>query len=171
MGKMRCLGLAEQLWAFAPRMVFSSREVKASETAQIVAGRLGVTHQVVEGLQEHERTNSDFAPVPGEFEAKLARFFNKPESLVFGRETADEAKHRFARTISGLIESRKDDADRGESLLVVSHGTVISLFVAGACQADPMEFWRKLGQPSYVVMSLPELTLLTVVGSVETTHI
>lgn len=171
MGKMRCLGLAEQLRAFAPRMVFSSREVKASETAQIVAGRLGVTHQVVEGLQEHERTNSDFAPVPGEFEAKLARFFNKPESLVFGRETADEAKHRFARTISGLIESRKDDADRGESLLVVSHGTVISLFVASACQADPMEFWRKLGQPSYVVMSLPELTLLTVVGSVETTRI
>ena len=96
---MRCLGLAERLRAFAPRMVFSSREVKASETAQIVADRLGVTHQVVEGLREHERSSADFAPAPGEFETKLARFFNEPESLVFGRETADEAKHRFARTI------------------------------------------------------------------------
>ena len=161
LGRMRCLGLAEQLRVFHPRTVFSSHEVKASETAQIVAGRLGVTHQTVDGLQEHERSRADFAPGPGEFEARLARFFNEPQSLVFGRETADEANHRFTRVVSGLIEDHQSRVDTGEALCVVSHGAVISLFVSNACDDSPLDFWRKLGQPSYVVMSLPEFELLS----------
>jgi hypothetical protein len=50
---------------------------------------------------------------------------------------------------------------------MVSHGTVISLFVAECARIDPYDLWRKLELPSYVVLSLPELQLLDVVGSVE----
>ncbi len=166
-GRLRSLALASELRSFEPRVIFCSHEAKASESARIVASRLGVVHRAVDGLQEHERSSVDFAPSPGEFETKLARFFDEPETLVFGRETAEEAKHRFCRAVSGLIPHRRQGVGYGEALCVVSHGTVISLFVAAACAIDPMGFWRNLGQPSYVVMSLPELALLSVVRSVE----
>ena len=55
----------------------------------------------------------------------------------------------------------------GESVVTVTHGTVISLFVAERAGVDPYNLWRQLDLPSYVVLSVPELKLIEVVGSVE----
>jgi broad specificity phosphatase PhoE len=56
-GRTRCQPLAERLRAYEPQTIFSSVEPKAVETAQIVAGCLGLTTQAAEGLHEHERSS------------------------------------------------------------------------------------------------------------------
>ena len=160
-GRRRCLSLAGELRQFAPAAIFASYEAKAVETARILSDSLGIGYQVVAGLQEHKRTSCDFMDTRQELVARLRQFFAEPQSLVFGRETADQARRRFSRAISGLVETR-----RGETLAAVSHGTVISLFVAASCGLDPFLFWRRLDQPSYAVLSLPEFNLLSLTPSV-----
>ena len=53
------------------------------------------------------------------------------------------------------------------NLAIVSHGTVMTLFLAHVSGIDPVPFWKQLGLPAFVVLSYPDLALLKVVASVE----
>jgi hypothetical protein len=72
------------------------------------------------------------------------------------------AHRRFASALNAILEDNKG------TVLVVSHGTVISLFVSRATGIDGFSLWRRLGLPSFVVLSLPGLRLKEVVEQVET---
>lgn len=161
-GRRRCTALAGRLAAFGLAAVVSSQESKAVETGQIVAGTLGLPLETAPGLHEHERGVVRDLGSREEFQAQVARFFEHPDRLVLGYETADEAHARFARAVASAIERRP-----AINLAIVSHGTVITLFVARATGLDPVPFWKGLGFPSFVVLSLPELALLEVVADVE----
>lgn len=100
---MRCNALADQLAAYHPDAVVSSVEPKAIETAQIVAKRLNIPFETVEGLHEHDRTNVELKSAE-KFEASVVDFFAKPRESVFGNETADEAHSRFASAMARVIE-------------------------------------------------------------------
>jgi broad specificity phosphatase PhoE len=52
-------------------------------------------------------------------------------------------------------------------LVVVSHGTVVALFVAAATGVEPYAFWNRLGLPSFVVLSLPGLEIARVQWAIE----
>ena len=84
--------------------------------------------------------------------------FARPGELVYGEETADKARERFCIAITTVLENRKD-----ASVAVVAHGTVISLFVAAVAGVDGLALWERIGMPSYIVLSRPELQLLEVV--------
>ncbi|NOK58376.1 MAG: hypothetical protein GFH27_549279n182 [Chloroflexi bacterium AL-W] len=51
-----------------------------------------------------------------------------------------------------------------ETHIVVTHGTVITLFVCAHNPGTPFEFWQKLGLPSYVMLDYP---LYRIIGIVE----
>jgi broad specificity phosphatase PhoE len=53
-----------------------------------------------------------------------------------------------------------------QTVAIVSHGTVITLYVARAAGVEPFAFWQGLGLPAFVVLSWPRLGLLNVVESV-----
>ena len=88
------------------------------------------------------------------------RFFDRPDELVLGSETAEQACERFAASIENAILTGQKD------IIVVTHGTVISLFIASVAQVDPMSLWQQLGLPSYVVLTVPSLKIQTTVASV-----
>jgi broad specificity phosphatase PhoE len=138
--------LANKVAAYSLDVIVSSVEPKALETAQIVANRLGKPHEIAEGLHEHDRRNMPFMRRE-ELEARVAEFFAKPNELVLGSETADQAHARFADAIARVIEKHPQ-----KNIAVVAHGTVISLFIARA-NPMPFEFWKRLGLPSVVVLS------------------
>jgi broad specificity phosphatase PhoE len=98
----------------------------------------------------------------GDFERAVARLFTRPNELVFGRETAADAEHRFAAAVEDVLARNADG-----NVVVVAHGTVISLFVARHTSLDPYEYWRLLGMPAFAVMSVPDLTLLNTVARVD----
>jgi broad specificity phosphatase PhoE len=47
------------------------------------------------------------------------------------------------------------------NLVMVSHGTVMALFVARLAGLEPFAFWQRLGLPAFIVMALPGWHLLT----------
>ena len=160
-GQAACPALAERLRGFSPQIILSSVEPKARETARLIGVELGVTVEAVAGLHEHDRHNVPFLP-DDEFRAAVARFFERPNDLVFGREAATRALERFALAIDESI-ARFASGD----LIVVCHGTVISLFVAARTGCDPYSLWQRLGMPSFVVLSLPALEMVGVVATID----
>src|SRR5437764_1217197 len=54
---------------------------------------------------------------------------------------------------------RLSDKGKESCAAVVTHGTVLALFVARHSKENPFQLWRRMGLPSFVVMSLPEYRL------------
>jgi broad specificity phosphatase PhoE len=159
-GRLRCQALAEHLVPYRPDVIVASAEPKAAETAELVAGALHKPWHIAPGLHEHERSGVGWIDRE-HFEARVAEFFRRPGALVFGGETADQAHARFAAAIAALAAQYP-----ARSLAVVAHGTVISLFVARSAGLEPFPLWGRLGLPSFVVLSSPEMGLVSVVEGV-----
>ena len=159
-GRVRCMPLAVALAVHEPGVVIASREPKAAETGRIVAERLGLVYRLHNGLQEHDRCGEPFGSRVG-FEERVRMLLTQPSALVMGRETADAAHARFAAAVDEITL-----ANPSQTIAVVTHGTVISLFAARANRTDPFALWRRLGLPSFVVLALPDFRLLEVVETV-----
>jgi broad specificity phosphatase PhoE len=159
-GRRRCGLLAQRLAPYGLDVVVSSDEPKAVETARIVARWFGVPSEAVEGLREHDRSN-----VVGldrdRFHDAVGRLFAHPDELVFGRETAEEARLRFASSLDRVLERHPS-----ANIAVFAHGTVLSLYLAHIAGLDAHAFWQRLGLPCFVVLSCPDLRLVTVVENV-----
>ncbi|MFQ5578662.1 MAG: histidine phosphatase family protein [Anaerolineae bacterium] len=159
-GRRRCEPLADRLALYTPASVITSDEPKAAETGQRVARRLNLPCRSAPGLHEHDRSAEPFRS-PEAFTASVAAFFARPDELVFGAETADQAHHRFARAVEQVIAHHA-----GQTIAVVSHGTVITLFVSRATGLPPFLLWERLGLPSFVALTLPALHVSDVVEAV-----
>jgi len=161
-GRLRCQALADELAGHAPDFIFSSQEPKAEKTGQIIAQQLVKPLSIVSGLHEHERKTVRFTNEE-QFIANVKEFFEQPDALVFGEETAAQALKRFSSAVDQLISQNRD-----QNLVVVSHGTVITLFVANNCDIEPFPFWSRLDLPSFVVLSLPDVVVVSIT---QTLHI
>ena len=150
-GRLRARLLSERISAYPVDVVFSSVEPKAVETAQIIAADCDVELHVVAGLHEHDRSNVPYL-TRLEFESAVQEFFRRPDMLVFGRETANQAYERFSGAISSLLADYKD-----QDLAIVAHGTVISLFVSRLTGTSAFVLWEKLGLPSFVIFDATRL--------------
>ena len=151
-GRASCAALGDALRAHQPSVIISSEEPKAQETAELVAQHLGVPWKSAPGLHEHDRRG-----VPhmrsGEFISHVELMLRKRDERVLGHESADEALRRFRNALRDVLSNHPD-----ETIAVVSHGTVIALYVAEHTEDHTtFELWRKLGLPSFVVLSRPEL--------------
>jgi broad specificity phosphatase PhoE len=161
-GRRRCQPLAQHLAAHEPTAVISSTELKAIETGQICSDLLGLPFEKAPGLHEHQRGVVHDLESREDFEAQVGRFFEQPDRLVFGSETADQAHDRFSTAIAGVMALHPTGG-----LAIVSHGTVMTLLIARAANLDPFPFWNSLGLPAFAVLSFPELRLLEVVAEIE----
>ncbi len=157
-GEDHCKPLAEKLSQYAPEVIVSSQEAKARQTAEFVAKDLGLVNEVIEGLQEHNRSNEPFYDLDM-YETRLRTFFAKPDELTFGLENANQARERFSRAIN-VVQQRFAD----QTTVVVAHGTVITLYVSQIMEIDLYDFWNHLEMPAFVVIS--EGTVTEVVASV-----
>jgi len=155
-GRRRCGKLADRLATYAPDVVASSVEAKAVETGQIVAERLALPFHTASDLHEHDRSQEPFI-TKTEFEASVADFFAHPNEVVYGSESADQAHARFVKAVEEMIQQHP-----AQTLVIVAHGTVITLLVSRAAKLPPLPFWKKLDLPSFVVVSFPQGKLLTV---------
>ncbi len=158
-GRGQCAVLGQKLKPYAPEVVVASVELKATETGRLVAGRLRLPFYTAEGLHEHDRTKVGLLPA-AEFERSVRAFFDRPRELVFGGETAEQAGERFQGAVARVLEQHADRA----CVVIVAHGTVISLFVARATGREPFHLWKELGLPSFVVLSRPDFRLLDLVN-------
>jgi broad specificity phosphatase PhoE len=134
--------LAERLATYAPTGIVSSPEPKAKETADILAARLGLMVEQDPGLHEHKRQHRSFG-TEQEFRESVAAVFARPAEAVHGGETAHEASERIAAALA---------KHRGRPLVAVTHGTVLSMYLAERLACDPLDLWRSLHMPDAFVL-------------------
>lgn len=152
--------LAERLAArYAPTKIVASLEPKATETGSIIAERLRLPFATVEGLHEHDRRAAGFLS-SDVFAARMRDLFAHPDDVVFGNESGSAALARFARAVDQVVSEETGD------VVIVSHGTVMSLFVASRARVDASELWAALGLPSYVSLELPNHRIVEVVATI-----
>jgi len=86
--------------------------------------------------------------------------FANPDAVVFGGESASAALARFATAVDQAVSEETGD------VVVVSHGTVMSLFVASRARVNASELWAVLGLPSYVSLELPNHRIVEVIAAI-----
>jgi len=160
-GAARCVALAARRRGFDARAIASSVEPKAVETATLVGQELGIPVELVEGLHEHDRRDATLLG-DAEYASAVKALFARPQELVFGRETGAAALSRFDAAVTGILTA----VPAVDDVIVVAHGTVISLYVAAHAGLDGWELWRRLGLPSLVVLDRDDLGLDRVIESV-----
>ena len=157
-GRTRVARLAETLKQHQLEVIGSSAEPKARETAEILCKSLGVDIVVMDGLHEHERDGVALHSKE-EFQSLVREFFEKPDTLIFGNETATQAFVRFRESVE-LMMNLYD----GKLMAIVTHGTVISLFTSWLTGVDGYLFWKDLGLPSFVLLDLQNKKILETVN-------
>lgn len=153
-GRARSQRLAERLTKYKPDFLVSSVELKAKETAEIIAVKHGLELRIIEGLHEHDRGELSYISVD-RFQATVHDFFERPDELVFGSETANQAHARFNRAVQSVLNYLEN-----KTIVIVTHGTVIALFVSRLIGISDKLFWNDLGLPSFVVIDMQDVALI-----------
>lgn len=150
-GKQRCTVLAQHLAAYLPFQLYSSLEAKAAQTAELITGFLGVSWRTYPGLHEHERPQASISSQE-QFHEQVRQFFEQPTEVVFGVESANQAHQRFATALKTLADSHPSPR---QNLVVVTHGTVLTLFISRHCGLPAYPLWEQLGLPAFIVLDFP----------------
>lgn len=155
-GRAQSGQLAERLRAFAPLRLVASREPKALETGEILADALDLSLDSADGLQEFDRP-----ALPLVTDAERAQMnraiFTHPERPALGTESASIALARFSAAIHAQLALTDHRA-----LAIVTHGTVMSLFVGAHNDTDAFELWQRLSCASIVILEAASFALLQV---------
>lgn len=152
-GRRRAQQFAPQVDACAPALFVTSDEPKAAVTGQILAAALDKPVMSASGLHEHDRHNVGWIDDPRLFQERVTSFFSRPDQLVFGAETAVQAASRFTTAVDQILAQHPQG-----NIAIVSHGTVMSLFVAQRCNVAALSLWQQiqdLGMPVLISLSLP----------------
>lgn len=160
-GKNNCKKLSKMLAKYETNYIFSSNEPKAIETAKLVAGILNKDVKIELGLHEHERTNEKLLSSEL-FISKMKEFFTKQDELIFGEETAIQAQKRFFNAVKEITNKYQE-----ENIIIVTHGTVITLFISMFNKINSYEVWSSLELPSYVELSIPNFKIEKLVKNME----
>jgi broad specificity phosphatase PhoE len=140
-GRARCAPLAARLGTYAPEGIISSTEPKARETAELIGAELGLEVGESPALCETARRTVPWLE-PESFRRAMQTLFERPDDVVFGEESAAHALARFSAVAAGV----------DERTIVVSHGTVISLYAAERTGEDPFAIWSRLELPDLLVI-------------------
>lgn len=125
-GKAQTRELAEGLRSRRVALVYTSTMDRAVESAAIAGDVLGVPVRTVEGLEEYSvgllagRENDD-QELRGIYSAWLAGHVG---TRIPGGESGTEVIERYSEALQGIA-----DLHRGETVLVFSHGGVMSLCI------------------------------------------
>ncbi len=161
LGQSRVAAVANSGCLTGTKLVVSSAETKALETANPLAETLGCSLIVRKKMHENDRSATVFLPST-EFEAVVDQFFAHPDTSVRGWETAAIAQSRIATEVQECIRSHPDG-----DILFVGHGGVGTLLfchlsglpisrdydqgIGGGCyfefhsmQSKPMSPWQPM---------------------------
>ncbi len=130
-------------------LIASSPEAKAIATAKPTADAARLELRIEPGLHEVDRGETPLV-TRQEYDAHVAAHFASPDESVSGWETAASARARAVECIDRL------QADAPGSLCVVSHGLVLSHYLAELrdLPAPRLEEWRAIPLPGIAAVDL-----------------
>lgn len=120
-GRQRVLAMRRSPTLAATRLIVSSAERKAIETAELISEVLNVPITIIEASHENDRSATGFLPPP-EFERVANQFFAQPETSVRGWERAIDAQARIVGVMNSFVAAHNNG-----DILMVGHGGVGTL--------------------------------------------
>lgn len=121
-GIQRARAASALAWARRLKRIVSSAEVKAVETAAILAEAAGIRYETVEAMHENDRSATGFLPPP-EFEKAADWFFAHPTESFRGWEKAVDAQRRIVNAVEATLAGH----DPASPIAFVGHGGVGTL--------------------------------------------
>lgn len=121
-GRERAGHFAEATLAKGIRRIVSSHEVKARETAEILAAALGIGFEMLDGFEEIDRSVPGYVDAQ-RFEELANACFAQPEQSAEGWERAVDAQARIVAAFNAVIAAH----DAREPIAFVGHGGVGTL--------------------------------------------
>ena len=158
-GKAAALALAQKLASYSLDIIITSVERKAQETAVILAEELGVVWQTAPDLHEHERAAGPLG-TREEFTAAVEALFSHPDELVMGLETAHQTLARYAAGVENVLAAHPD-----QTVAIVSHGTVMALYIAQQTGCDGLQLWQSLGLPTAIVLDRQAARIIKIIAN------
>jgi len=143
-GRADAEALAVRVAALKPQAICASTEPKAIETARLLARPLGLAIDTDPAFDEHRRGSWPFEPDAAVRDARMLRVLSDFGSSVDGAEVGAAAAARFAAGV---------EARAARPLVIVSHGTILSLFLAWTASLEPQALWRSLRLPEALVLN------------------
>ncbi len=138
-GRARAEMAARSPWARQLRRIVSSDERKAIETAEILAGVVGISIEVVADMHENDRSATGFLPPPA-FEEAADWFFSHPTESYKGWERAMDAQERIVSAVAAALK----DHDPSAPIAFIGHGGVGTLL---KCYMLDLPISRSQDQP------------------------
>lgn len=131
--------IAAPFWAQV-RAVYTSDQYKAAVVGEAAAAAHTIPHHIIPDLTEAGRESWAGRDA---FLAAQGRFFAQPdEPPLPGWEPARSAGERFCTAMDGILARHAED----ESLVVVAHATVLTLYNAHLRGEPPsFAFWQSIG--------------------------
>jgi broad specificity phosphatase PhoE len=121
-GRARAGLFGQKLETTGIRRIVASAETKAVETAEIIAGCLALTVEIVEETGENDRSATGFVP-PDQFAMLADAFFAAPDQSIRGWETARAAQSRITTAVERVLKEHGKE----RPILFVGHGAVGTL--------------------------------------------
>ncbi|ODT80713.1 MAG: hypothetical protein ABS76_14665 [Pelagibacterium sp. SCN 64-44] len=125
-------------------VVFSSREAKAQELAEIVAAAAGTPVLTDHDMGENDRSATGFLP-PALFEETADEFFAHPQESIRGWERAIDAQARIVASVRTALAA----VPRGAQVIFCGHGAVGTLLKChiGGRRISRDEDQRRMAHP------------------------
>jgi len=151
-GVARCSLLATQIQPYHVAHFASSPEPKAHLTARHTSQILNVSSsEIIPDLQEQKRETAPYYKNVEEFQSAIITAMHQPDEVLFGEESFTDARLRLDRALGVLMAAHPD-----QTVAAVSHGTVMSLWLAPLLSRPVEEVWRAMGMPAYAVIDWPQ---------------
>ena len=150
-GQKDSVELAEKKFWRDVEIIFSSPESKAYSTAQPASRQWNIPIQINSCLREVHRPY-----LVEDYKTTVARFFSSPEKSIREWEPASQATTRIKECIRNIlsIHSKKN-------LAVVSHGLILTLFLADLENRNPIvEEWSIIPFPGVAIIDSDKGTLI-----------
>ncbi|MCZ6673077.1 MAG: phosphoglycerate mutase family protein [Verrucomicrobia bacterium] len=138
-GQLRMRSLVAKDWVRSVRSIYSSKEKKAIDGAEILANHLELPITTLEALGENNRSSTGYLEKKA-FEAMANQFFASPEKSIRGWERAIDAQQRIVDAVDSIL---KDNSSSG-NIAIVSHGGVGTLLL---CHLSNSPISRSMDQP------------------------
>jgi broad specificity phosphatase PhoE len=150
-GKDQAVHLGDRLGDERVAAVYTSRLSRAQETGVIVGDRLGLSPSTVDGVQEFAVGSLAGKPAaaPESREIFLAWIRGDLDRRWPGAETGTEVVARFVEAVDALA-----DRHRGETVVLVSHGGVMTLAIPNTATNTPQQLTRGADIPNCAVAEL-----------------
>jgi 2,3-bisphosphoglycerate-dependent phosphoglycerate mutase len=140
-GRRQAEDLAEALCAARPHTIVSSPYRRAVDTVQPAAARLGLEVGLLDDLHEWR---SGLRPTP-RWRDHYLRCWADPGYALPGAESHDQARARMLAALDGIAARWRP---HGGTVVAGTHGTVISLALAGLGAPVDAAFWLGMPMPA-----------------------